>query len=162
MNKRLSDEQLEWAKAQYMDYTPVTKIASKLGVRKNTVQYHVDKGWRSERTLRSNTLISEFTEAKANMMNSTFSCSFKSIQEWVRVKSKHPEELKPHEVKTMMSIISEMDKIMRLDKGEPTDIVSETKPISVIEVRNQILKSDPFLKDASFREIENEENTDTD
>jgi hypothetical protein len=85
-------------------------------------------------------------------MSNTFSDSFKSIQKWVEVKSRHPEELTPHEVKTMMSIIAEMDKITRLDAGSPTDIIADIKPVDVIEVRKQIVKADPFI---DFKEIEN-------
>ena len=45
-----------------------------------------------------------------------------------------------------------------MDEGEPTDIISQHKPATVIELK-QKLKADPFyIEDADFREVENEEN----
>jgi hypothetical protein len=137
----------------YMDYKPVSEIASKLGIPRTTIQYHVSTKWKSERVLRSTELASEFSEAKTSMMNSTFSTSFKVLAEWVRLKASNVQGMKAHEAKTMMDIISNMDKIMRLDVGSPTDIITDTVPVDVIEVRKKILKHDPFLVDADFREI---------
>ena len=89
-------------------------------------------------------------------MNNTFSASFRALEEWVRIKADNPEELKAHEAKALMDIISNMDKIMRLDAGSPTDIIEETKPVDVIEIRKKILKADPFLVDADFKEVKDD------
>ena len=57
--------------------------------------------------------------------------------------------------------MSEIDRIIRLDDGEPTDIISEHKPSTVIELKAK-LKNDPFyIEDASFREINDEKTTST-
>lgn len=154
---QLSENELEKARAMYMNYVPVAEIASKLNIPRTTVQYHVNTKWKSERVLRSTEIASEFSEAKTSMMNSTFSTSFKALAEWVRLKANDVENLRAHEAKTMMQIITDMDKIMRLDVGAPTDIISETIPQDIIEVRKKILQHDPFLLDADFKEITSEE-----
>ena len=56
-------------------------------------------------------------------------------------------------------IVSEIDKILRLDEGEPTDIIAEHKPATIIELQEK-LKRDPFyIEDANFREITQEKTT---
>ena len=63
------------------------------------------------------------------------------------------------EARNLTTIVSEIDRILRLDDGEPTDIISQHKPATVIELK-QKLKADPFfIEDADFREVENEENS---
>lgn len=154
----LTKEQKEYAKKQYMAYRTVSDIARELKVSRNTLQNYVNDTWRSERTLRRNELAAEFSESKASIMNHTFSSSFKGVKAWVDKVTSPSYDIKPHEAKTLMSIIESMDKISRLDDGKPTDIVSETKPVSVIEIKKQILQADPFqIEDASYKEVENEE-----
>jgi hypothetical protein len=164
-NTKMTEEELTRAKKDYMNYVPVAEIARKLNHKRETVQYHVNEKWRSERTLRKNTLSAEFADAKGALMNHTFSSSFKGIKAWVDTVTQPGYPMKPHEAKTLMSIIESMDKIMRLDQGSPTDIISETRPVSVVEIRKQILASDPFapkqIEDTSFKEIE-DENTESD
>jgi len=155
MRIKISDEKLAQAKDMYMKYVSVTEIASRLGLKRGSLKYHTGK-WKSERVLRANETLSEFSDSKIALMANTFSDSFSAIQKWVAHKSKDPAELKPHEVKAMMSIITEMDKITRLDAGNPTDIIAETAPIDIIEVRKKILQADPFLEEADFKEITND------
>lgn len=155
---KLSKEQLAFAKKEYMRYRTVSEIAREMGVNRTTVQHHVNESWKSERTLRRNELAAEFSESKAAIMNHTFSSSFKGVKSWVDKVTDPSYDMKPHEAKTLLSIIEGMDKIMRLDQGSPTDIISETKPISVVEIREKILKADPFqIEDANFKEIEDGE-----
>lgn len=158
-NSKLTDAQLDQAKKMYMDYVSMPKIASIIGVNKSAISYHVQKYWKSERVLRANEMLLEFSDSKIAMMSNTFSDSYRSIKEWVRVKSRDPSQLTPHEIKTMMAIISEMDKITRLDAGSPTDIIESTAPVDVIEVRKKIVQADPFLEEADYRELTSEETT---
>ena len=120
MKKKLTKEQLAKAKSLYMNYMPISEIASRVDAPRTSIQNHVNKEWRSERVLRSTEIAANFSEAKLSMMNRTFSTSFKALQEWVRLKAMDVSELKANEAKTMMTIISEMDKILRLDAGSPT------------------------------------------
>lgn len=156
MTKKISESTLSKAKEMYMNYTAVNKIASILNIHRTSLQYHVNEKWRSERVLRSNELVSEFSEAKTAIVNATFSSSFKALAEWVRVKSKDIQSLRAHEAKTMMSIITEMDKIIRLDAGTATDIITEVRPMDVIEIRKKIMNSDPFIQDTEFKELPSE------
>lgn len=154
-NVNLTEEVLEYAKKEYMNYRSISDIAREIDVPRLTLQNYVNNLWRSERTLRRNELASEFLESKAATVNQTFSSSFRGIKNWVDKVTDPSYDLKPHEARTLMSIVESMDKITRLDQGSPTDIISETKPISVIEIRKKILKADPFqIVDARYKEIE--------
>lgn len=151
---KLSKDMLAKAKEMYMAYKPISDIARAFGVSNKAIHYHVDKGWKSERILRRNELASELIESKAAIMNSTFQSSYKGVHAWVQRVTDPAHELTPQEVKTLMQIITEMDKITRLDAGSPTDIIADTQPIPVIEIRKKIMESDPFLiEDADFKEI---------
>lgn len=155
--RKLTKDQVAWAKSEYMNYKSVSEIARELGVHRTAIQYYVNEGWKSERILRRNELASELTESKAAIMSSTFSASYKGVHAWVQKVTDPAHNLSPHEVKTLMQIIESMDKITRLDAGSPTDIIADTQPIPVIEIRKKILESDPFLmEDADFKELPNE------
>lgn len=142
-----------------MKYRSIAEIARELGVARPTISYHIDKGWKAERIIRRNELALELTESKAAIMSSTFSASYKGVNAWVEKVTSPDHDLKPHEVRTLMQIIESMDKIVRLDAGSPTDIIADTSPIPVIEIRKKILEADPFLEDVDFKEIEHDETT---
>ena len=155
MSKKLTNDQLEYAKGKYMKYTPVAEIARELNVSRLTLQNYVNNSWKSERVLLSNQLSAELADSKAASITKIFSSSYKGLESWVKKVTAPSYEMKPHEAKTLMSIIESMDKITRLDQGSPTDIISDTKPISVVEIREKILNADPFqIEDANFKEIE--------
>jgi len=157
LRNKLTTQQLDWAKSEYMNYRPVSEIARSLSVGRTTIQHHVNEVWKSERNLRRTETASEFTEAKSALMNSTFSCSFKGLNSWVKKVTDSGYEMRPHEARTLMNIITEMDKITRLDMGSPTDIISETAPIDVIEIRKQIMANDPFMiEEVEFTEVKSE------
>lgn len=143
--KKLNKLQITNCKDMYMKYVSVSDIASRLDIPRSTVQNYVNSKWKSERVLRANELLTEFSDSKIALMSNTFSDSFKAIQKWIEIKSRNPEDLRPHDVKTMMSVITEMDKITRLDAGNPTDIIAETAPVDVIEIRKRIVDYDPFV-----------------
>ena len=151
---KLSEKDLEWAKSEYMAYKPIVDIARKLGVDRKAISYHINKGWKEERILRRNELALELTESKAAIMSSTFQASYKGVHAWVQKVTASDHNITPQEVRTLMQIITDMDKITRLDSGSPTDIIADTAPIPVIEIRKKIMESDPFLiEDVDFKEL---------
>lgn len=158
--KTLDPEQEAYAKKQYMDNRSISDIARELDVPRTTLQNYVNASWRSERVLKENQLTAELADAKRSSINKIFSSSYKGLVTWVNRVTSSGYELRPHEAKTLLTIIESLDKITRLDDGNPTDIISETKPISIIEVRKQIMKADPFqIEDAAYKEIMNAEET---
>ncbi len=90
-----------------------------------------------------------------NLTSNSLDCVDRAIED-LKKRGKPPTI---HEARLLTNIISEIDRIIRLDDGEPTDIISEHKPSTVIELKAK-LKNDPFyIEDASYREITDETTT---
>ena len=92
-----------------------------------------------------------------NLTSNSLDCVDRAIED-LKKRDKPPTI---HEARLLTNIVSEIDRIIRLDDGEPTDIISEHKPSTVIELKAK-LKKDPFyIEDASYREITDEKTTST-
>lgn len=144
-NKKHSDKKLEAAKRSYMSYEPVSKIARDLNIPRTTIQNHVNEKWKAERQILANEIIAELGETKAAKLSTLFSNGIDVIH--AAIKDLHMRGTPPtmNEARAAVNVIEALDKIMRLDQGNPTDIIAETKPISIIELRKEIDELDPFL-----------------
>lgn len=150
----------EKAKALYMDYVPVAKIAREVGASRSTLQYHVHEYWRAERELKKAELMQALAESKSveitSMTESAITIMKKALLELAN-REKAPTIT---EATQASNILMQIDKITRLDESKPTDIVSNSdKPLTIIEVQKKI-SLDPFadqIEDVETKEIENEE-----
>ena len=149
---------LKTAKELYMVFKPMTDIAKDLNIPYKTLVWHSAK-WKDERNLLRNELLLELTENKKTVLTSLVGNSLECVDRAILDlrNRKSPPTIK--EARMLTHIVSEIDKILRLDDGEPTDIIAEHKPATVIELRDK-LKRDPFyIEDANFREIAHEKTT---
>ena len=156
---RKSKYDLVKAKELFMSYKTLKEIAEALDMPYKTVQFHSAK-WKKDRDLMKNELLRELTENKKTVLTSLVGNSLECVDRAIAdlKNRKNPPSIK--EARMLTHIISEIDKILRLDEGEPTDIIAEHKPATVIELREK-LKRDPFyVEDADFREIAYETTTD--
>jgi Txe/YoeB family toxin of Txe-Axe toxin-antitoxin module len=64
------------------------------------------------------------------------------------------DEVTPQEAKVAMQVITELDKITRLDKESPTEIISNQEKVVSTEDILKKLKNDPFT---GVEEKENDE-----
>jgi len=146
-NKKLSKDNLELARAMYLSYESVTDIAASLKIDRSALSYHVnEKGWKDERDLLENEMIAAFGAARASKLNLLSKHStdiiVKALQN-LKNRDKPPTMM---EARAAVNIFESLDKIMRLDKGTPTDIIGETKPMTIIELKEQFEAIDPFNK----------------
>ena len=106
-----------------------------------------------------NEILRELSENKKAILTSLVGNSLECVDRAIldlRNRGKAPTI---SEARMLTNIIAEVDKILRLDDGNPTDIIAEQKPSTVIELRDK-LKRDPFyVEDAPFREITDEKTT---
>jgi len=106
-----------------------------------------------------NELLRELTENKSAILSSLVGNSLECLDRAI-ADLKHrgtPPTIK--EARWIANIVTELDKIVRLDEGTPTDIIAEHKPSTIIELKDK-LKRDPFyVEDANYREITNEKTT---
>jgi len=146
---------LDAAKSMFMDFKPLKEISKVLNIKYRTLVYHKNK-WEEERNLIRKEILRDLADNKrailVNLTSNSLDCVDRAIED-LKKRDKPPTI---HEARLLTNIISEIDRIIRLDDGEPTDIISTNKPSTVIELKAK-LKKDPFyIEDASFREIDDE------
>jgi len=162
MSEVKSKYDLNAAKSMFMDFKPLKEIAKTLNIKYRTLVYHKNK-WEEERNLVRKEILRDLADNKrtilVNLTSNSLDCVDRAIED-LKNRDKPPTI---HEARLLTNIVSEIDRIIRLDDGEPTDIISEHKPSTVIELKAK-LKKDPFyIEDAVFREINDEEtNTNVD
>ena len=161
MSEVKSKYDLDTAKSMFMDFKPLKEIAKVLNIKYRTLVYHKNK-WEEERNLVRKEILRDLADNKrgdflVNLTSNSLDCVDRAIED-LKKRDKPPTI---HEARLLTNIVSEIDRIIRLDDGEPTDIISEHKPSTVIELKAK-LKKDPFyIEDASFREITDETTTST-
>ena len=162
MSEVKSKYDLDAAKSMFMDFKPLKEISKTLNIKYRTLVYHKNK-WEEERNLVRKEILRDLADNKRTILVSLTSNSLDCVDRAIEDLKKRDKPPTIHEARLLTNIISEIDRIIRLDDGEPTDIISEHKPSTVIELKAK-LKKDPFyIEDAVFREINDEEtNTNAD
>lgn len=143
MSNKYESNKIEKAKQLYMDFVPIAEISRQLKIKRPSLQYYVSQGWKEERKLRGTELFQELSEAKAHNFARMLKSSEKIVQNYLsHIESK--EDVTPTEVKVAMQVITELDKITRLDKDSPTEIIgNQEKAVSTQDILKK-LKLDPF------------------
>lgn len=156
MSEIRSKYDLDAAKTMFMDFKPLKEISKVLGIKYRTLVYHKKK-WEEERNLVRKEILRDLADNKRTILVSLTSNSLDCVDRAIEDLKKRDKPPTIHEARLLTNIISEIDRIIRLDDGEPTDIISEHKPSTVIELKAK-LKKDPFyIEDVSFREIKDED-----
>lgn len=145
------------AKELFMAFKPMKDIAEHCSIPYRTLLYH-SKKWENERDMVRKVILKDLAENKKAVLVSLTGNSLDCIDRAIKTLKERAKPPTIQEARNLTNIVSEIDRILRLDDGEPTDIISQHKPATVIELK-QKLKADPFyIEDADFREVENEEN----
>jgi len=162
MSEVKSKYNLDAAKSMFMDFKPLKEISKTLDIKYRTLVYHKNK-WEEERNLIRKEILRDLADNKRTILVNLTSNSLDCVDRAIEDLKKRDKPPTIHEARLLTNIISEIDRIIRLDDGEPTDIISEHKPSTVIELKAK-LKKDPFyIEDAVFREIDDEKiNTNAD
>ena len=157
-SRGISELKLKKAKEMFMNFEQVSKIARELKISRSSLDHHVKKpdGWELERNLRSAELFEQLNSSKkqdfTRMTQATIDILSKSLVNL----SKRDRPPTMQEATAAAKILETLDRITRLDDGNPTDIIANEKPATVIEIQKK-LKVDPFHKP---KEIEHVEETD--
>lgn len=139
-------ETLEKARRLYLEGKPLKTISETCKMQLPALKYHVGKRWKSERIAIKSELIEAMTEDKRiDLMEITahgltfLKNALKSLME------KDNASTNPSLLKTISTIVFEINKIKALDEGRPTEIMAEIKPASIIEIK-ELLSKDPFME----------------
>ena len=138
------EEKLKKAKALYMQYISRNAIAEKAGIPASTVYHHIKTKWRDERELMKAELIAQMTESKKANFTKMTSASIEILQRALTTLAKRGEAPTMQEACKVSEIMSTLDRITRLDDGDPTDIISNQEKPLTIEVLKEKIAKDPF------------------
>lgn len=149
---------LEKAKKMYMEYTPVSSISRHINVPKTTLQHYCTNYWHPEREMARAELFQKMTDTKrvdfARITEATICIMTRALQN-LAARSEPPTMA---EASKASEILSSLDKITRLDDGNPTDIISNQEKVLTVETIRKKLSLDPFddMSEATYKEIEDD------
>jgi hypothetical protein len=138
----LENPQREMAKAMYMKYEPLSIIEASTGITVSNLKNYSRK-WKIERDAIRSEIIHALTESKRALMFSISKNGLEVLAKAMEDLRKGTRQLSPKEMSGIANIINDLDKIVKLDDGNPTDIIAEIKPSSTIEIR-KLMAADPF------------------
>jgi len=158
--KQIKDEDLAYAKELYMAYEPISSIARKLSIPRDSLKYHVSVKkdcWKHEREGIEKEVLKEFNGTKRAKLVNISKLSL-SILEKSLVDMGKQDRVSLQEARNVATILDSMDKIIKLDEGKPTERkeLIDNRPTSPQELKERLKQADPFLQ---FEE--NDEKIDT-
>ena len=144
MSKSIDSDILSAAKTLYLKYTPINAIVDSCKIARGTLMYHIPK-WREERELLKSEIMDALSDSKRELMSSIAKNGLEVLAKSMQSLAETGRSLTPKEMMGIANIVDSLDKITKLDDGNPTDIIAEIKPASAIEIR-KLLSRDPFLE----------------
>lgn len=143
----------------YLEGNQLKKIIKETGIKQDSLKYHIKKGWKAEREAIRSELVDAMSEEKrVDLIEITsYGLTFlkQTLKKLVEDANTNPT---PGLLKTISTIVFEINKIKALDEGNPTEILAEIMPASNIEIR-ELINKDPFaqIEEAELLEEKNEE-----
>jgi hypothetical protein len=141
-----SQNQLKRARELYLAYEPISSIMEETGIKRKALLYHIGQKWKPEREAKNAEIVDAMTDSRrVDLLEITkYGLTYlkKSLEKLVKESEVNPS---PGLLKTISTIVFEINKIKALDENRPTEIIAELKPASIIEVK-QMLAKDPFLE----------------
>lgn len=142
----------------YLRYEPWSKIEAATSLTKNDINSYATRGgWRAEREAIRSDIIDAATESKRGVLLSISKHGLeivdKAIQQLRDDVISGAKKLNVMEIDKVQSIVTNFDKIVKLDQGEATERHEVIQPASVIELQKALEEMDPFLEDAKFKEL---------
>lgn len=146
---------LEESKALYMDYVSISKISRLTTVPRSTLNYHIKMKWKAERELLKAELFATMGESKQVEISEMTNDMFVILKRALHALATNPVPPTMQQATQASSILGILDKITRLDKNEPTDIVgNDDKPLTIEAIKEK-MSHDPFaIKEVEFKEVE--------
>lgn len=140
--RKYSEDQINEARRLYMSYKTRKEIVDATGININTLASYIDK-WRPERELAKSEMFSALADSKKRFFVDLANNGLEILVRSLREMNRDGAVLEPKQLREISSIIGEIDKIIRLDDGNPTEITESLKPATRADII-QLLKSDPF------------------
>lgn len=144
------------AKRLYLRYTPHEKICDVAKVNQRQLRRWVSEGWKKERERLEQRITDEVENASFEKLKQVhkLSCDMLSWGLTEKFKEWKSGETSPtiYEIKTVADIVSNVDRLNRLDAGKATDIHATVTPKEIM----QVFINDPYMRLANPDEEEAE------
>lgn len=152
--RKISQAKLDQAKRRYMEYENVSAIARDLDIPRTSLNHYIQNYWEQERDLSKAELFAAFSETKKASFVEMSEASIKIIKRALAQLANRDNPPSVMEAKRATEILESLDKITRLDEGNPTEITGE-KPMDLKDIQ-VIANLNPFaeVEDADYKEIE--------
>jgi hypothetical protein len=122
---------------------PVSKIAEKYDLPRTSLDYHVKQKWHVEREMLRSELFANYAAGKQTEFVGISTSSLTILERGLDFLKNRSEPPSVKEMTQVAKIFETLDKIMKLDAGDPTSITAE-KPLSIKEIKAQLINADPF------------------
>lgn len=136
----------------------LSELADQYGVKRTSIEYYASQSkedWRGQRELLKAELFQKFSETKKSDFVKMSSSAIKVMAKALEELANRDEPPTMMEAKRATEILESLDKITRLDNGDPTEIV-EDKTISIQDLKKKIA-FDPFHEAEVIEFKENED-----
>lgn len=144
-NSHVCPEKLNRAKELYFQYFPVVKIAEEVGIKRSTVQYHVNQRWKAEREMVKSDLLVALLEGREDSLAQITDFSIRALVRSVKEVATRQQAPTVQEARNIVTILEKIDSILHADKdreNQETDKAAGS-PTSLEDLKKKIA-ADPF------------------
>ncbi len=148
--RKYTEDQIELARTLYLEYKSPTSISQLTGVDRSTIYYYINRSWEAERSELALESLKNIRDGKDSKMVDIIDSGLDIIRRNLKQLELSKRALNVSELKTITSIMTDVDKVRKLDKKKATSI-------SAVEDSGQTSEEtvlDPFV---SGTESEKEE-----
>lgn len=143
--KKYDITQIELARKLYLEFTPVSEISKRSDMDRSVIYYYIKKSWQTERAEASIEALTNIADGKDAKMVDIIDSGLNIIRKNLKHIEISHKELSVQELKTITSVMTDVDKVRKLDKKKATSI-SATEETEIINATNNKV-SDPFVDD---------------
>lgn len=147
---KYTKEQLDNAKQMYFCYRTYKEISKQTGVSAASINYYVKQSWGFEREERKALLLTELTAGRRIELTSITRDGITAIKVAMKTILQNAENLSLSELSQLTKVLESLDKINRLDAGNPTEITQIQE--QSIEVINPF--GDDEVHDIKYEDLE--------
>ena len=154
--KRISAVTLKKIREDFMNYVPISTLAVRYKVARSSINHHVTRGWEEERNLLRAELYETLSSSKQVDFNNITGNAISILKKSLANLANRKQSPTLKEALDASKILDVLDKITRLDEGNPTDIISNNdKTIEIIDLKKKMV-NDPFYTEPKAIEDKSE------
>jgi hypothetical protein len=143
--KKYDITQIQLARELYLQFTPVSEISKRADMDRSVIYYYIKKSWQTERAEASIEALNNIADGKDAKMVDIIDSGLNIIRKNLKHIEISHKELSVQELKTITSVMTDVDKVRKLDKKKATSI-SATEEVETTNGNTKEV-TDPFMDD---------------